>query len=410
MATVSSDVSGLAGNKSEKTSYDTIPYDAPLDNLNTILKKRGLSAETLPGWARKKSQAGNDSKNLTLPTVDLRGKRVILTGSNSGIGREAALQMAEWGANLVLGCRPNPPPHEMHPDAVVAECIQAAKKAGNVIEAEWWPIDHADLSTVDSFAQRWLATGHALDILCSNIGMGAKRPVPEEQAQKGEKYRKTVDGFEEVHSVNFLGHVQLILSLLPALARASEPRVVCTTSCFHYLGKFDMQNWNGEKDDAGIGGVQFYQNSKLKYQIWLTELQRRLLLHPEYRHITVNGCHPGFVNSGIWAMPGRGWIGWIQEKITRFAATNLGINSQQGSLAILHVATSPEAGPDPKTQGVGKESGGGGGRYFNRIWEDESMPHCEDADCRSRVWRKVDDELKLSEKGLLDVLGVFGTV
>jgi short-subunit dehydrogenase len=70
-----------------------------------------------------------------------------------------------------------------------------------VVEVEWWAIDHADLKTVSAFAQKWLDTGKELDILCSNIGMGGKRNVPEEQAKKGEKYRKTVDGFEEVHSV-----------------------------------------------------------------------------------------------------------------------------------------------------------------------------------------------------------------
>ena len=109
-------------------------------------------------------------------------------------------------------------------------------------------------------------------------------------------------------------------------------------------------------------------------------------------------------------MPDKSWISWIQEKITQFLASRVGINSQQGSLAILHAATSLEAGPDPTIQGAGKEGGKGGGRYFNRIWEDESMPHCEDPDCRSRVWRKVNEELKLSEKGLLDVLGIFGTL
>jgi len=172
-----------------------------------------------------------------------------------------------------------------------------------------------------------------------------------------------------------------------------------------------MGNWNGEKDDAGIGGVQFYQNSKLRYQIWLTELQRRLLLHPEYKHITVNGVHPGYVNSGIWMMPDKGWLGWLQEKMLVLVASRVGINSQQGSLAILHAATSLDAGPDPRVQGVGREGGGGGGggRYFNRVWEDEAMPHCRDADCRSRVWRKANEELGLREKGLLDVLGVFGT-
>ena len=82
----------------------------------------------------------------------------------------------------------------------------------------------------------------------------------------------------------------------------------------------------------------------------------------------------------------------------------MGINPQQGSLAILHAATSKAAGPDPDVQGVGEKGGKGGGRYFSRIWEETPMPHTKDPDCRQRVWRKVNDELKLQEKGLLDVL------
>ena len=99
MVTVSTDNKASAPNNAKPTSFDTIPYDAPLENLNTILHKRGLSPQTLPAWAKKKSQAGSNSKHLTVPDAELRGKRVIITGSNSGIGREAALQMAAWGAN-----------------------------------------------------------------------------------------------------------------------------------------------------------------------------------------------------------------------------------------------------------------------------------------------------------------------
>jgi len=74
---------------------------------------------------------------------------------------------------------------------------------------------------------------------------------------------------------------------------------------------------------------------------------------------------------------------------------------------MLYVATSPECGPDPSKQVVGEIGGKGGGRYFNRVWEDEAHPCCRDRDCRMRVWRKVNDELKLQEKGLLDVLGLY---
>ncbi len=99
----------------------------------------------------------------------------------------------------------------------------------------------------------------------------------------------------------------------------------------------------------------------------------------------------------------------ITQAFVKLVAYYFGITVQQGSLAILHAATSVECGPDPETQGVAKKGGLGGGRYFNRVWEEEPMPHTRDRDCRLRVWRKVNDELKLKEKGLLDVLGLYTT-
>lgn len=94
--------------------------------------------------------------------------------------------------------------------------------------------------------------------------------------------------------------------------------------------------------------------------------------------------------------------------ILNFAARLFGINTYQGGMALVYVATAPECGPDPRIQGGKDERGRGGARYFNRIWEDEPMPHTKDADARSRVWRKVAEELKLKDKGLLDTLGLYG--
>lgn len=210
----------------------------------------------------------------------------------------------------------------------------------------------------------------------------------------------------DAKQINFLAHVLLTLILLPSLARAETPRIVCTTSSFHYNGRFDLANFNGELGKAGPGGVYYYQNNKLWFQVWLTELQRRLLLHDEYRHITVNGVHPGYVNSGIWSL---NFNQGAFEFVLKMFANLLAINCQQGSLALTHAAAAVECGPDPKVQGVGVEGGKGGGRFFNRVWELEAMPHTRDADCRLRVWRKVNDELHLKEKGLLDVLGVWST-
>ena len=193
--------------------------------------------------------------------------------------------------------------------------------------------------------------------------------------------------------VNFLSHCLLTMRLLPNIAQSSYARIVCTTSCFHYPGIYDLADFNSEKKRTGHSGVQYYQNNKLYFQIWLTELQHRLLQHEKYKHITINGVHPGWVNTGVWQLQGSKLKNATAGAALRFISSWMGIDPEQGSLAITNAAASVEAGR-------------AGGRYFNRIEEAEAMPHCRDPDARLRVWRKVNDELKLEEKGLLDVVGL----
>ncbi|KJX95935.1 hypothetical protein TI39_contig853g00002 [Zymoseptoria brevis] len=365
----------------QPAEIDLIPYDAPLsitEPTKAWLNSHGGSL---------RSEYRNTLPESTVPGCDLTNKWIIISGSNNGIGRDAALSFAKWGANLILACR-DPPPHETHPTAVVEECLKVAKEAGHVSEIEWWELDNADLKSVESFAKRWLDTGRGLDVLCNNAGMGG--------SPGGSDAFLTKDGFEIVHQVNFLAHVLLTLSLLPSLAKTKDPRIVCTTSCFHYLGKYNIANFNGGPRMGGLDGVQYYQNNKLYFQIWLTELQHRLDTHPEYAHITINGVHPGYVNSGIWKLTGEGLVHTIKQFAVNVAASYIGIDTQQGSMCITNAATNEECWRK-------------GGRYFNRVYETESMPHCRDRDARLRVWRKVDEELKLRDKGLLDVVGLWST-
>jgi len=207
--------------------------------------------------------------------------------------------------------------------------------------------------------------------------------------------------------INLLSHVLLTMHLLPSLAKAPAPRVVCTTSCFHFLGRYSIGNFNGGPGMAGGEGVHYYQNNKLYFQIWLTELQHRLLQHEQYKHITVNGFHPGYVSSGIWTIQRKSFLSWLLAYILLFASRIFGISPKQGSMGMVYVAVAPECGPDPTTQGGDDVQGKGGGRYFNRIWEQDAMPHCKDRDARLRIWRKVAEELGLKDKGLLNVLGLY---
>lgn len=313
----------------------------------------------------------------TVQPVDLTGKNVLITGGNNGVGREAALQLAEWGANITLACR-EPPPNEIHPDKVVEECRQRGR-ADAIFE--YWQCDMADLATVKAIGARWNKTMRPLDILLNNAGMT-------EQS----RLILTKDGFEILHQVNFLAHTLLTMTVLPSLAKAQTPRIVCTTSCMQYFGKFDMSNSNS--------GKNAYSNNKLYFQIWLTELQRRCLQDERYKHISINGVHPGYVKTGIWHTEKTAkemtWLGWL----LRVSLDYIGIDAQQGSLAITYAATNPDCGLSPE-QGGTDSRGRGGGRFFNRVWEEVPMPQTQDNAARLKVWDFVDAELQSTKLGTL---------
>ncbi|PSN69569.1 WW domain-containing oxidoreductase [Corynespora cassiicola Philippines] len=336
-----------------------------------------------PSWLWKITMVlkGANSQALStrdVPIRDLTGKWVIISGSNNGIGREASLFFAKCGANIILACR-NPPVHEIHPTDVVAECKSVSEMAGHSDAIiEWWEVNMASLSSVNAFADRWLQQNLPLDILCNNAGIGGN------PGDAQGKMLMTEDGFEVVHQVNFLSHCLLTMRFLPSLARAEEPRVVCTTSCMMYFGTFDVNKFNG----AGCRGEDFYCNNKLFLQVWLTELQLRLIGSGRYNHITINGVHPGYVNTGMWHVEKeKGWAAWkkyLEEAVVKLLAKLFAISAEQGSYAIIHAALDPQCGS-------------GGGNYFNRIWKAESMPHCYDSESRFIVWRKVMEELRLEE-------------
>lgn len=318
---------------------------------------------------------GLTSTFLTVPDDQgavLKNKWIVISGSNNGVGFEAAKTFASWGANLVLACR-EPPAWERHPEAAVKECRAVADMKGHRSSAiEFWRLDMADLDSVEAFAQRWLDSGRVLDVLCNNAGLPTTS-----------RKNMTKDGFQLVHQVNLLSHVLLTLHLLPSLARSAKPRIVCTTSNLHHTGILDLDHFNCE--DGMRGGD--YQNNKLYFQMWVAELQSRLRKHPEYHHIAVMGVHPGFVASGIWTDINQKVLA---NRILVFLSGYLAITPQQGSLAISNAAT---------------KSISDGGKYFNRIWEAPARPYCNDPEARARVWAKLDEELKLQSKGLLSVLG-----
>lgn len=290
--------------------------------MDTHCSGPGLLAST-PRWGflRRKfwqffGEKGPGVNYPLPPRVDLKGKTVIVSGSNSGIGKEAAYIFAKWGANVVLACR-DPSNAEQHPTDTIKELRQ---RDSNITEEqlEWWEVDFASLDSVKAFGRKWRQSGRVCDVLCNNAGLSAGRRII------------TKDGFELTHQVNMLAHCLMTLYILPSMKKAVAPRIVNTASIFHMGGILDFSNFNNERrTSGGLHGVQWYCDSKLKLMIWTVELQRRLSRSDDYRHVIAHAVHPGFVKSGIWDQPSK-VLPWPIPALLNFIINRLSITVQQG--------------------------------------------------------------------------------
>jgi NAD(P)-dependent dehydrogenase (short-subunit alcohol dehydrogenase family) len=255
----------------------------------------------------------------SLATMDSQnGKIAVITGANSGIGYDAALQLAKAGALVILACR-----SESKGIAAAAK-IQAAAP-GALVKFE--KLDLASLASVRDFAQRFKADHATLDLLVNNAGLMALKTR-----------QVTADGFEMQLGVNFLGHFALTALLLPALMKANAPRVVQLSSIAHKSGRINLTDLQAER---GYKAWVVYQQSKLAMLMFALELQRRS--DAGGWGILSVAAHPGIATTELMANgPGTG--GAMGLAMNLFGPIFMH-SSAAGALPTLLAATSPEVKP-----------------------------------------------------------------
>jgi NAD(P)-dependent dehydrogenase (short-subunit alcohol dehydrogenase family) len=232
---------------------------------------------------------------------NLRGKSIIVTGANSGIGFHTALELGRAGASIVVAARDTQRGH----DAVRHMEAQAPDAAFRFEQ-----LDLADLASVRAFAGRFLERGDALDVLINNAGVMA---VPTREV--------TADGFERQFGTNVLGHFALTGLLVPALRKSAAPRVVTLSSGTAYFGRVDLANLQGERCYSPSFN---YAQSKLANLLFMQELGRRA---PWLLSVA---AHPGASHTGLQRYTGIG---------TRITMTFLGQDAAGGALPSLYAAT-----------------------------------------------------------------------
>uniref|UniRef100_A0A8L0DT33 Retinol dehydrogenase 12 n=2 Tax=Oncorhynchus TaxID=8016 RepID=A0A8L0DT33_ONCMY len=215
----------------------------------------------------RKYSAGGACMSMTR----LDGKTVLITGANTGIGKETALDLAIRGARVIMACR------DVEKGEAAAASIRRIYSKANVEVRE---LDLADTSSIRAFAQRFLREVNHLHILINNAGV---MMCP---------YMKTKDGFEMQLGVNHLGHFLLTYLLIGLLKRSAPARIVVVSSLAHNFGWIRFHDLLSQGSyNSGLA----YCQSKLANVLFARELARRL----KGSSVTVNSVHPGSVCSDL---------------------------------------------------------------------------------------------------------------
>ena len=201
----------------------------------------------------------------------MRGKVVLITGANSGIGKAVALGLARMEATVVMACRT----HERGEKAV-----RAIKKAAGHDDIH---LLVADLSTTDAIhqlADEFKARFSRLDVLVNNAAVLTSRR------------KLTSDGFEMQFFVNHLAYFLLTGLLIDTLQSSAPSRIVNIASTAHSGGVIDFENLQGE---GRYRGWKMYANTKLANVMFTYELARRL----QGTRVTANCVHPGVIHTNL---------------------------------------------------------------------------------------------------------------
>jgi NAD(P)-dependent dehydrogenase (short-subunit alcohol dehydrogenase family) len=275
-------------------------------------------------------------------TWNLKGRSVLVTGGNSGIGKATAVGLARVGAEVTITSR-----DEAKGRSAAAEIKD---RAGSAVEVML--LDLADLSSVRSFAAEFVATHDDLAVLVNNAGgvFGSRR--------------ETVDGFEMTIGTNHIGPF-VLTNLLSSLLISSAPsRIINVGSSAHGFAKdgldFDDLNWEARRYNQ----KDAYGHSKLANILHVRELNRRL--GPE--GVTAYAVHPGVVRTGFGTGGDSAIVGIGIRIIGRWLLT-----PEQGAETSIWAATNPY---------IVEHAGG----YFANSAPAKSTRHARDDDQARRLW------------------------
>jgi NAD(P)-dependent dehydrogenase (short-subunit alcohol dehydrogenase family) len=240
--------------------------------------------------------------------LSMNGKRVLVTGPTSGIGKEIAAQLAGFGAELVLACR------DMERGKSTAAEIERRTGSKNCAVMH---IDTSSQKSIREFAGLFRQKYSRLDVLVNDAGVYLNRK------QAG------ADGSELTFATNVLGYFLLTRELLDLLRSSAPARIVNVASTF--AGELDLGDLQFEH--RSYDGQKAYKQSKACDRLLTWAFARRL----EGNGVTVNAMAPGLVQTGLYRD-----VSPAVRLILRVAGLFHGRSVSQGADTAVWLASSPE--------------------------------------------------------------------
>ncbi|XP_035828274.1 retinol dehydrogenase 13 isoform X2 [Aplysia californica] len=274
----------------------------------------------------------------------IAGKTVIVTGANTGIGKETARELARRGGRIIMACRDLDKCEIARKEIV----LETANKS-----VECRKLDLASFASIRAFAKLINSTESHVDILINNAGVMMCPKM------------LTEDGLEMQMGVNHFGHFLLTQLLLDKLKASAPSRIIFLSSLAHTRGQINFEDLNSAQE---YNSRTVYGQSKLANVLCTQELAKIL----EGTNVTVNCLHPGVVNTELSRH-----LGFTQSKIGSFVFFPIKFlllkTPLQGAQTTLRLAL------DPSLEKVT-------GKYFSDCREKEPAPQGQDAAAAKRLW------------------------
>ncbi|KAI0211469.1 Retinol dehydrogenase 12 [Lamellibrachia satsuma] len=275
----------------------------------------------------------------------LDGKTIIVTGANTGIGKETARDIARRGGHVILACR----------DLTKAEqtAAQIRQNTGNGLVTVRI-VDLASLESVRKFCRQILETEQRVDILINSAGV---MWCP---------YQKSADDHEMHFAVNHLGPFLLTNLLLDLLKSSTPCRIINVSSCAHETAEMNLDDLNLDK---GFTPQKAYCQSKLANILFTRELSHRL----KGTGVSVFAVHPGLVHTELGRHVDSTTFPWWKRMLFKPFIAFCFKTPRQGAQTTIHCAV---------TEGLEKHSG----KYFSDCEVKTPSPMAQDDKKAQKLW------------------------